>query len=89
MYKNITNSTAWCLITTMVEPIYKYQFRLILIGDISVGKSCLLKYFVQGEFDEDCKATIGVDFSARLIDVKNDVRVKLQVWDTTGLEKFR
>lgn len=36
----------------MVEPIFDYQFRLILIGDSTVGKSSLLKYFTDGRFAE-------------------------------------
>lgn len=73
----------------MVEPIFDYQFRLILIGDSTVGKSCLLKYFTDGKFSELCDPTVGVDFFARLIEVKNGIRVKLQLWDTAGQERFR
>lgn len=39
-------------IAKMVEPIFDYQFRLILIGDSTVGKSSLLKYFTDGKFAE-------------------------------------
>ncbi|XP_013394689.1 ras-related protein Rab-39B [Lingula anatina] len=73
----------------MVEPIFEYQFRLILIGDSTVGKSSLLKYFTEGKFSEVCDPTVGVDFFARLIEVKPGVRVKLQLWDTAGQERFR
>lgn len=38
----------------MVEPIFDYQFRLILIGDSVVGKSSLLKFFTDGKFAEVC-----------------------------------
>ncbi len=75
--------------STMVEPIFDYQFRLILIGDSTVGKSSLLKYFTDGKFAEVCDPTVGVDFFARLIEVKQGVRVKLQLWDTAGQERFR
>ncbi|ELU18712.1 hypothetical protein CAPTEDRAFT_6646 [Capitella teleta] len=73
----------------MVEPIFDYQFRLILIGDSTVGKSSLLKYFTDGKFSEMCDPTVGVDFYARLVGVKPGVRVKLQLWDTAGQERFR
>jgi len=73
----------------MVEPIFDYQFRLILIGDSTVGKSSLLKYFTDGKFSDLCDPTVGVDFFARLIEVKNGIRVKLQLWDTAGQERFR
>ena len=73
----------------MVEPIFDYQFRLILIGDSTVGKSSLLKYFTDGKFTEVCDPTVGVDFYARLLEVKPGIRVKLQLWDTAGQERFR
>ena len=73
----------------MVEPIFDYQFRLILIGDSTVGKSSLLKYFTEGRYEETCDPTVGVDFYARLIEVKQGIKVKLQLWDTAGQERFR
>ncbi|OAD54589.1 Ras-related protein Rab-39B [Eufriesea mexicana] len=73
----------------MVEPIFDYQFRLILIGDSTVGKSSLLKYFTDGKFAELSDPTVGVDFFARLIEVQDGTRIKLQLWDTAGQERFR
>ncbi|XP_045128976.1 ras-related protein Rab-39B-like isoform X2 [Portunus trituberculatus] len=73
----------------MVEPIFDYQFRLILIGDSTVGKSSLLKYFTDGKFFEISDPTVGVDFFARLIEVSDGTRIKLQLWDTAGQERFR
>ncbi|XP_018327668.1 ras-related protein Rab-39B [Agrilus planipennis] len=73
----------------MVEPIFDYQFRLILIGDSTVGKSSLLKYFTDGKFAEVSDPTVGVDFFARLIEVGDGTRIKLQLWDTAGQERFR
>lgn len=49
----------------MVEPIFDYQFRLILIGDSTVGKSSLLKYFTDGKFAEVCEI---VAFFSRFFD---------------------
>lgn len=73
----------------MVEPIFDYQFRIILIGDSTVGKSSLLKYFTDGKFAEVSDPTVGVDFFARLIQVTDGTRIKLQLWDTAGQERFR
>jgi GTPase SAR1 family protein len=74
-----------------MDPMYQYQFRLILIGDSTVGKSSLLKYFTEGTNAQLnlCDATVGVDFYARLVQIKPNMRVKLQLWDTAGQEKFR
>jgi len=73
----------------MVDPLYKYQFRLILIGDSTVGKSSLLRYFSDGKFAEVSDPTVGVDFFSRLVTVRDGGRVKLQLWDTAGQERFR
>lgn len=68
-----------------MEPIlFDYQFRLILIGDSTVGKSSLLKYFTESKFTEMSDPTVGVDFFAHLIEVGDGTRVKLQLWDTAG-----
>ncbi|XP_078618764.1 ras-related protein Rab-39B-like [Branchiostoma floridae x Branchiostoma japonicum] len=73
----------------MAEPIWLYQFRLILIGDSTVGKSSLLRRFTDGKFIEYSDPTVGVDFFARLMEVEPGKRVKLQLWDTAGQERFR
>eukprot|EP01104_Vermistella_antarctica_P001120 TRINITY_DN11176_c0_g1_i1.p1 TRINITY_DN11176_c0_g1~~TRINITY_DN11176_c0_g1_i1.p1 ORF type:complete len:926 (+),score=283.45 TRINITY_DN11176_c0_g1_i1:209-2986(+) len=68
---------------------YDYLFKLLLIGDSGVGKSCLILRFADDTyFSETYISTIGVDFKIRTIEVDGKV-VKLQVWDTTGQERFR
>ena len=69
--------------------MYAYQFRLIVVGDSTVGKSSLLRYFCDGKFCDDSDPTVGVDFYARIVEIKPGVRVKLQIWDTAGQERFR
>jgi len=71
------------------DPSFQYQFRLILIGDTTVGKSSLLKYFTDGKFFEVSDPTVGVDFFARLVTVADGTKIKLQIWDTAGQERFR
>ena len=73
----------------MLEPPFHYQFRLILIGDSTVGKSTLLRVFTEGDFTENCDPTVGVDFFSKIIEIKDGIRIKLQLWDTAGQEKFR
>ncbi|XP_011305128.1 ras-related protein Rab-39B [Fopius arisanus] len=73
----------------MAEPFFDYQFRLILIGDSTVGKSSLLKYLTDGKFAELSDPTVGVDFFAKLLDLDDGTRIKLQLWDTAGQERFR
>ncbi|XP_006628171.1 ras-related protein Rab-39A [Lepisosteus oculatus] len=72
-----------------MEAIWIYQFRLIVIGDSTVGKSCLLRRFTEGKFTDVSDPTVGVDFFARLVEIEPGKRIKLQLWDTAGQERFR
>mmetsp|Transcript_27131 Transcript_27131/g.68148 ORF Transcript_27131/g.68148 Transcript_27131/m.68148 type:complete len:217 (-) Transcript_27131:45-695(-) len=67
---------------------YEYIFKYIIIGDMGVGKSCLLHQFTENKFIPDSPHTIGVEFGTRIVDV-NDKKIKLQIWDTAGQERFR
>merc|ERR1719321_2356167 len=67
---------------------YDHLFKLVLIGDSGVGKSCLLLRFADDSFTESYISTIGVDFRFRTVKV-GDKFVKLQIWDTAGQERFR
>ncbi|KAJ4748660.1 Ras-related protein Rab-1A [Rhynchospora pubera] len=67
---------------------YDYLFKLLLIGDSSVGKSCLLLRFADDSYVDSYISTIGVDFKIRTVDLDGKT-VKLQIWDTAGQERFR
>ena len=63
-------------------------FKIIIIGDAGVGKSCILYRATQGTFKENYDVTIGAEYSTFLVKIKGKV-VKLQLWDTAGQEGFR
>ena len=73
----------------VMEAIWLYQFRLIVIGDSTVGKSCLIRRFTEGRFAQVSDPTVGVDFFSRLVEIEPGKRIKLQIWDTAGQERFR
>ena len=64
------------------------NFKIIIIGDSGVGKSSILKRAVKNRFDESYQATIGFEFLLMHFCV-NDLKIKLQIWDTCGQEMYR
>jgi len=66
----------------------KVLLKVIIVGDSSVGKTCLMQRFVKNEFSKMYKATIGADFLTKEITV-GDALVTLQIWDTAGQERFQ
>ncbi|XP_052474168.1 ras-related protein Rab-39B-like [Carassius gibelio] len=69
--------------------LWQYQFRIIMLGDSTVGKSSMLKRYTEDLFLECINQTVGVDFFVHFLEVEPGVRVKLQFWDTAGQERFR
>ena len=67
---------------------YDYLFKLVLIGDSNVGKSCLLLRFADDTFTENYISIIGANFHFRSLPIKQK-RVKLQIWYTAGKERFK
>jgi small GTP-binding protein len=71
---------------------YDFLFKSIVVGDGGVGKTALTLRFSKGFFTEDYKMTIGVDFHVKTIMIETEdeglLRVKLQIWDTGGQERF-
>ncbi|KAF3637397.1 hypothetical protein FXO37_24937 [Capsicum annuum] len=71
-----------------VGTVCDYLFKLLLIGDSGVGKSCLLLRFADDSYLESYISTIGVDFKIRTVE-QDGKTIKLQIWDTAGQERFR
>ena len=67
---------------------YDHLFKVLMVGDSGVGKSCMLLRFVDQQYNETYISTIGVDFRIKTVDIAGK-KVKLQTWDTAGQERFR
>jgi len=65
-----------------------FHFKLVLLGDASVGKSCLVVRFAKGEFYEYQEPTIGAAFMTQTVSL-GDVVVKFEIWDTAGQERYK
>ncbi|KAM8846807.1 ras-related protein Rab-15 isoform 2-T2 [Synchiropus picturatus] len=67
---------------------YDVLFRLLLLGDSGVGKTCLLCRFTDNEFHSSHISTIGVDFKMKTLLI-DGVKVRIQIWDTAGQERYQ
>ena len=65
-----------------------YIFKLIIIGDSSIGKTCLAKKYIENKYTPSYSLTIGVEFFTKTV-IVNDDKIKLQIWDTAGQERFK
>ena len=72
----------------MEEDGYDILFKIILVGDTSVGKTNIINKYIKNEFREDFYATIGVEFSHKKFIVENR-KIKAQIWDTAGQERYK
>ncbi|XP_049579491.1 RAB6B, member RAS oncogene family a isoform X1 [Syngnathus scovelli] len=64
------------------------KFKLVFLGEQSVGKTSLITRFMYDSFDSTYQATIGIDFLSKTMYLE-DRTVRLQLWDTAGQERFR
>ena len=63
-------------------------FKILTIGESGVGKTCILRRFVENKFLKNHLATIGIDFKTKTLNINNQ-EIKLKIWDTAGQERFR
>ena len=67
---------------------YNFVFKIILLGDSSVGKTHLLSRYIRGQLPRSKFPTIGVEFATKPVPLKTGGTVRVQIWDTAGQEKY-
>ena len=65
------------------------DFKIILVGDVAVGKTSIIGRYINNSFDKDYKCTIQAEQQTKIIKEDNNTSVRLNIWDTVGQEKFR
>lgn len=72
----------------MEDDEHDVSFKLILIGDAGVGKTNILSRFILDDFSIETPSTISMEFGRKILEIGGK-KVKLQIWDTAGQEKYR
>jgi small GTP-binding protein len=62
--------------------------KFIIVGDTGVGKTAILRRFVENRFSDIVHPTVGAEFESKVLTI-GDRRMKLQIWDTAGQERFK
>ncbi len=66
-----------------------YRFKIILLGDIAVGKTSILTRYVENVYTNEYKCNVGVEFRVKSLFIDEKTGADLQIWDTSGEEKYR
>lgn len=67
---------------------FDYMFKILIIGNSSVGKTSFLVRYAEDSFTSAFVSTVGIDFKVKTV-FRQEKRVKLQIWDTAGQERYR
>ena len=65
------------------------KYKILILGDSKVGKSCFLTRYADNTYKEDYLSTIGMDYKIKNYELEDGRIIKLYIWDTAGQDKFR
>lgn len=87
----INKKSSFAQIKQLDKDYRGYMFKIIMLGNIAVGKTCILSFFTDNQFRSEYTCTIGCDFKTKTIIPKNssNIKVDMQIWDTSGEERHR
>ena len=86
----IAQTTHLCSMSTIsAASVRQPGYKLVLLGDASVGKTSLIGRFVTNQFNEAVETTVGAAFSTQSVTTGTGKTVKFEIWDTAGQERFK
>ena len=65
-----------------------YQYKILILGDATVGKTSILVRYIDNKFEKDSLATLGVDVKYKYVTLDNK-KIRMNIWDTAGQDRFR
>jgi small GTP-binding protein len=65
-----------------------FKLKIVVVGDSGVGKTNLIRRFIQDDFQSNSKATVGVEFFSKSFKMNDNV-FKIEIWDTAGQERYK
>lgn len=71
------------------EEQYDFLYKIVLVGDMNVGKTFLLSRYIKGQLPKSSGPTIGVEFATKTVKLDSGNTIKAQIWDTAGQERYR
>lgn len=74
----------WAVVQSQTMP-HEHLFKVLVIGDLGVGKTSIIKRYVHQIFSQHYRATIGVDFALKVLHWDSDKVIRLQLWDIAGM----
>ena len=77
------------ILNTSMQTEIRHYFKLILLGNVAVGKTSILKQFIEEKFDEQYSCTISADFRVKSMLIDHNTWVEMNVWDTCGQERYK
>ena len=67
----------------------EFVYKILLLGDATVGKTCFLMRYVDNTFQDSHMSTVGLDYKIKTLQMEDGKNVKIQIWDTAGQDRFR
>ena len=71
------------------EEQYDFLYKIVLVGDMNVGKTFILSRYIKGQLPKSSGPTIGVEFATKTVKLDSGNTIKAQIWDTAGQERYR
>ena len=71
-----------------MNEVYDHEIKLVLVGDSNVGKTAMIKRYINNCYKDEHMSTVGIDFYVKYVNIEGE-KIKINLWDTAGQERFK